>query len=144
MRSILSIRSILLRLFLLPVAALAFGCSGDINDFPTTPDPVFVTETFTGTLNINGAATHNVFTGATGTVTAILTSLGETAPEKIGFSMGTLAGATCTVVLHNDNAVVTSALSGTVSTLAGSLCVRVYDVGALTESVPYTFTVTHP
>jgi hypothetical protein len=137
-------RALILRLVLLPVAALAVGCSGDIADFPTTPDPVIVTETFTGTLNINGAATHNVFTGATGTVTATLTSLGETAPAKVGFSMGTLAGATCTVVLHNDNAVVTSALSGTVSTLAGTLCVRVYDVGSLTETVPYTFTVTHP
>jgi hypothetical protein len=137
-------RALILRLVLLPVAALAVGCSGDIADFPTTPDPVIVTETFTGTLNINGAATHNVFTGATGTVTATLTSLGETAPAKVGFSMGTLAGATCTVVLHNDNAVVTSALSGTVSTLAGTLCIRVYDVGSLTETVPYTFTVTHP
>jgi hypothetical protein len=144
MRSMLSIRSIVLRVCVLPVAMLAFGCSGDINDFPTTPDPVIVTETFTGMLNINGAATHNVFTGATGTVTATLTSLGETAPAKVGFSMGTLAGATCTVVLHNDNAVVTSSLSGTVSTLAGTLCVRIYDVGSLTESVAYTFTVTHP
>ena len=144
MRSILSMRSIFLRAFVLPAAALAFGCSGDINDFPTTPDPVIVTETFTGTLNVNGAATHTVFTGATGTVTATLTSLGENAPAKVGFSMGTLAGSTCTVVLHNDNAVVTSILSGTVSTLAGSLCVRVYDVGSLTESVSYTFTVTHP
>lgn len=58
--------------------------------------------------------------------------------------MGTLAGATCSAVLTNDNAVVTSVLTGTVSTLGGSLCVRVYDVGVLTEPVPYTFTVSHP
>jgi hypothetical protein len=85
-----------------------------------------------------------VFTGATGTVTATLTSLGEKPPAKVGISLGTLAGATCTVVLHNDNAVVTSSLSGTVSTLAGSLCLRIYDVGALTEAITYTLTVTHP
>ena len=103
-----------------------------------------MTETFTGTININGAATHHVFTSATGLVTATLTSLGENAPAKVGFSMGTLSGATCSVVLHNDAAVVTSSLSGTVSSLAGSLCVRIYDVGALTESVSYTFTVNHP
>ncbi len=47
-------------------------------------------------------------------------------------------------MLTNDNAVVTSVLSGTVSTLGGSLCVRVYDVGALTESVSYTVAVSHP
>ena len=137
-------RAFILRALVLSIAAAGAGCSGEINNLPTTPDPVIVTETFTGTINVNGAATHNVFTSATGTVTATLTSLGENAPAKIGFSMGTLAGATCTAILTNDNAVVTSNLLGTVSTLGGSLCVRIYDVGALTESVSYTFTVTHP
>jgi hypothetical protein len=128
----------------LSLAAVSFACEGEIANLPTTPDPVMVTETFSGTLTINGAATHPVFTGATGTVTATLTSLGEKPPAKVGISLGTLAGATCTVVLHNDNAVVTSSLSGTVSTLAGSLCLRIYDVGALTEAITYTLTVTHP
>lgn len=138
-------RSFIIRLLLVPIAAVAFGCSGDINDLPTTPDPVIVTETFTGTLTPNGAATHNVFTSATGTVNATLTSLGENAPEKVGLSLGTLGSlATCSVVLHNDNSVVSSALTGTVTTLSGSLCVRIYDVGKLTEPVDYTITVSHP
>jgi hypothetical protein len=137
-------RAFILRALVLLVALVAAGCEGDINKFPTTPDPVIVTETFTGTLTVNGAQTHNVFTGATGVVSATLTSLGENAPEKVGFSMGTLAGATCTVVLHNDNAVVTSSLTGTVANLAGSLCVRVFDVGTLTGPVDYTITVSHP
>jgi hypothetical protein len=136
-------RSLMLRVLLLPVAVLTVACSGAIDDLPTTPDPVTVTDTYTGSLNINGAATHNVFTQATGTVTATLTSLGENPPAKVGFSMGTLAGSTCSLHLTNDNAVVTSVITGTVSTLNGSLCVRIYDVGALTESVTYTFTVTH-
>ncbi len=89
--------------------------------------------------------TQNVFTGATGAVSATLTSLGDNPPAKVGFSMGTLGSTgVCTPVLVNDNAVVNSTLSGTVSTLAGSLCVRVYDTGALTETVNFTFTVTHP
>ena len=137
-------RAIILRALVLSVALVAAGCEGEIANLPTTPDPVTVTETFTGTLTVNGAQTHNVFTGATGLVTATNTSLGETAPEKVGLSMGTLAGATCTVVMHNDNAVVTSYLSGTVATLAGSLCVRVFDVGKLTGPVDYTITVSHP
>lgn len=131
------------------MAAVAVGCSGEIDNLPTTPDPVIVTETFTGTLTVNGAMTHNVFTAATGTVSATLTSLGDNPPEKVGFSMGTLTGtgtlsATCSVVLHNDAAVVSSNIIGTVTTLSGSICVRVHDVGALTEPVSYTFTVTHP
>jgi hypothetical protein len=137
-------KSIILRAFVLPFAAVVFGCSGEIDNLPTTPDPVIVTETFTGTLSVNGAVTHNVFTGATGTISATLTSLGDNPPERVGFSMGTLAGATCSVVLHNDSAVVSSNLIGTVTTLAGSICVRVHDVGSLREPVSYTFTVTHP
>jgi len=124
---------------------LLMGCDAEIDNLPTTPDPVIVTDTFNGTLTVNGAQTHNVFTGATGTVTATLTSLGEEAPEKVGLSMGTLgATGTCTVVLHNDNAVVTTSLSGTVSTLQGSLCVRIFDVGKLTRPIDYTITVSHP
>ena len=139
-------RSFMLRLLVLPMVAMAVGCEGEINNLPTTPDPVIVTETFTGDLTVNGGVTHNVFTGATGTVLATLTSLGDTPPAKVGFSMGTLSagGGTCAVILHNDNAVVNSSLTGTVTTLSGALCVRVYDVGSLTAPVSYTFTVTHP
>lgn len=138
-------RSFMTRFVLvLPLLAAIAGCSGTINDLPTTPDPVIVTETFTGDLNINGAMTHFVSLAATGTVTATLTSLGDTPPTKVGFSMGTLAGTTCTTVLHNDSAVVTSVLSGSVSTLGANLCVRIYDTGALTGTIPYTFTVSHP
>ena len=138
-------RAFILRTLVLSVAIGAAGCEGEINNFPTTPDPVTVTETFTGTLTVNGAQTHNVFSGATGLVTATITSLGETAPEKVGFSMGTLSSVgTCTVIVHNDNAVVTSALTGTVANLSGTLCVRIFDVGALTAPVDYTMTVSHP
>jgi hypothetical protein len=138
-------RAIILLSLVLSAAFVAAGCDGEINNIPTTPDPVFVTETFTGTLTVNGAQTHNVFTSATGMVTATVTSLGETAPEKVGFSMGTLSTiGTCTVVLHNDSAVVNSSLNGTVANLNGSLCVRVFDVGSLTAPVDYTITVNHP
>ena len=137
-------RSFMLRLLVLSMAVVAVSCSGEIDNLPTTPDPVIVTETFTGTLTVNGAVTHNVFTLATGTVSATLTSLGDNPPEKVGFSMGTLSGATCAVVLHNDAAIVSSNIIGTVTSLQGSICVRVHDVGVLTEPVSYTFTVTHP
>jgi hypothetical protein len=139
-------RAIILRALVLSVATVGFGCSGEIDNLPTTPDPVIVTDTFTGTININGAATHNVFTTATGNVTARLTSLGDNPPSKIGLALGTLAsgGTVCNVVVANDNAVVTTEVVGTVQSLAGSLCARIYDVGSLTESVSYTFTVTHP
>ena len=134
----------ILRLLIASLAMTVSACSGLIDELPTTPDPVITTETFNGTLTVNGGQTHQFFTGATGMVTATLTSLGENPPEMVGFSMGTMSGATCNIVLANDRAVVTSIVSGTVSTLSGALCVRVYDVGKLTGPVDYTFTVSHP
>ena len=132
-------------LVLVIIAAVSGGCSGLIDELPTTPDPVITTETFTGTLTVNGGRTHPFFTSATGAITATLTSLGDApADTTVGFSLGTLAGASCNVVLANDQAVVTSVLNGTVSTLGGQLCVRMYDVGRLSGPVDYTFTVSHP
>ena len=140
-------RSFIIRFaFVLPVLAAVAGCSGQIDQLPTTPDPVITTETFSGTLTVNGAQTHFVFTAATGGITATLTSLGDNPPAKVGFSLGTLAGTTCTSnpTLYNDSAIVNSSLTGTVTTLGGALCARIYDTGALTQSVDYTFTVSHP
>jgi hypothetical protein len=138
-------RQLILRIVIVSLAATASACSGLIDELPTTPDPVITTETFNGTLTVNGSQTHAVFTGATGAVTATLTSLGEAPPSKVGFSMGTLSQTgVCTVVLRNDNAVVNTALTGTVSTLQGSLCVSVYDTGAMTTPLDYIFTVSHP
>ena len=134
----------ILRLLIASLAISVSACSGLIDELPTTPTPEPVTETFTGTLTINGGQTHQFFTGATGAITATLTSLGENPPEMIGFSMGTMAGPNCNIVIANDRAVVTTVVNGTVSTLSGALCMRVYDVGMLTGPVDYTFTVLHP
>jgi len=133
------------RVFALLLVLTTAGCKGDLDSlFPTTPDPVRVTETFSGTVAINGAATHAFFTSTTGSVTATLTSLGDTPPESIGVSLGTWSGAACTLVLVQDRAVVTSIVVGTVSTLGGSLCVRIYDAGRLTAPTPYEIKVDHP
>ena len=138
-------RFMMLRGLIVALAVTASACSGLIDQFPTTPDPVITTETFSGTLTVNGSQTHPVFTAATGPVTARITSLGEAPPAKVGFSVGTLSQlGTCTVVLRNDNAVVNTALEGTLSTLQGSLCVSIYDTGAMSAPLDYVFTVSHP
>ena len=48
-------RAFILRSLVVSLAATAAACSGTINQIPTTPTPVPVTETFTGTLTVNGA-----------------------------------------------------------------------------------------
>ncbi len=135
----------MLRLLIASLAVTVSACSGLIDELPTTPDPVITTETFSGTLTQNGAYTQPFFTTATGNVVATLTSLGEAPPEKVGFALGTMsASGACNIVLANDNAIVNTQLTGTVTTLSGALCVRLHDVGALTEPVAFTFTVSHP
>jgi hypothetical protein len=138
-------RSFLLRAFLiLPLALVAGACHGNTVTTPTLPSPTLVTETFTGTIGINGAATHPFTTTTTGTVTATLTNMAPDSTLTIGLSMGTWNGATCAIVLANDKAVRTSVVTGTVSTIAGNLCVRIYDVGGISAPTDYEVTVIHP
>jgi hypothetical protein len=132
-------------LLLLTVVALGAGAC-DSDEMPTSPTPApTVTDTFTGTLNPNGAVTHqfNVTAATGGTITATLKSVDPT-DKAIGFSLGNWNGVFCQAVLANDAALQTATLSGTTQTPA-SLCVRVYDVGTLGETaVAYTVEVVHP
>jgi hypothetical protein len=103
-----------------------------------------VTDTFTGSLTLNGAATHSFLTSAAGLVTATLTAIDPAESNVLGFSMGTWDGVTCRVVLANDLAVASSTLTGTTASPA-SLCIRLYDLGNLkSESLAYTVQVVHP
>jgi len=138
-----------MRLFLLravlvlPLEGGAWACGN--NTTPTAPtDPTLTTEEFSGTVTVNGAVTHNFYSTSTGSVTATLTALAPESTTTIGLSLGTWNGASCAVVIANDQAVLTSIVTGTVSTIGGSLCVRVYDVGAMTEPTDYTVSVVHP
>ena len=129
---------------LVPCALLAVGCGKDQTTTPTTPTtPTTVTETFSGTVTKNGAVTHTFTSGAAGTVQATLTSLGPDASVPIGLSLGTWNGATCAIVLANDKAIQTSSVIGNVSAVGG-LCVRLYDVGNLSDAATYEVIVTHP
>lgn len=124
-------------------ALFASGCSDNTPTAPTQPEVVTTTETFTGTININGAATHSFFTTTVGQVNATLTVL-DPADRTISMTLGTWNGVSCAIVIANDKAVVTSVVTGTVSTSSGSLCVRVSDVGSLIGPTNYEVQVVHP
>mgnify|MGYP003345694293 CR=1 FL=1 len=66
---------------------------------PTPSTPVTVTETFSGSIGRNGAATHTFLAQASGTVTMTLTTLADT--EAIGLSLGTWNGTACQLVIAN-------------------------------------------
>lgn len=129
-------------LLLAATLAVSFAACGDDNS-PTTPSPPTgsVTEVFSGTLTVNGGATHQFKASGAGTVTATLTSL--TPAARLGFSVGNWTGTACSAVLSNDFALAGDVLSAQASAVA-SLCVRIYDAGYMTDSVDYAITVTHP
>lgn len=125
---------------------LAAGC-GNNAQTPTTPTETVttVTDTFTGTLTRNGATSHPfpVVSAAGGDVTASLKALSPDGAAVVGMSLGTWNGTACQAVLSNDRATVASALLGR-ATSAGTLCVRIFDVGTLTEPQDYEVEVVHP
>src|SRR5688500_8936047 len=131
-----------LGVLLLPLAMTACG---DDAETPTAPTPpTTFTETFTGTLTPNGARTHNFVSQASGTVTATLTALSPDSTISVGLALGTWNGQVCQIVLPNDNAVVTTVVTGGTSAIA-NLCVRISDVaGTVTQPTNYEIVVVHP
>jgi hypothetical protein len=131
--------------FFLPLlAAMTFaGCGGSNNtaQVPTTPTPVAVTETFSGTLTVNGAQTHRFAVDRAGTVSAQLKTLSDQA-ATVGISLGTWNGAACTIIISNTAAVLNTAVTGTAQS-SGQFCVWLNDVGKLTAGVDYSVDVTH-
>lgn len=125
---------------------LAAGC-GDDPVTPTTPTTTVttVTDTFTGTLTRNGATSHPfpVVSTAGGDVTASLKAVTPDAEAVVGMSLGTWNGTACQAVISNDRATVSTAILGR-ATSTGTLCVRVFDVGALNEPQDYEVEVVHP
>lgn len=136
-------RSVFRPAWLVVLLAVMPACSDDQPTTPTTPTNPPVTETFSGSINPNGAATHT-FTGSTaGNVTATLSAVGPDSATIVGFLLGVWNGGSCTTVTASDAASQNTVLYGNLSASA-VLCVRIYDVGRLTENATYEITVVHP
>jgi hypothetical protein len=126
---------------------LAAGCGNDALTALLTPTTVAVTvtDTFSGTVGRNGATSHPfpvVSTGG-GDVIASLKSVSPDAMAVLGLSLGTWNGTACQAIISNDRATVSSAILGRATT-TGTLCVRIFDVGALNEPQDYEVQVVHP
>ena len=127
---------------MLTLAGVACDSGETTPTTPTTPGPT-ITETFAGTVTLNGAATFTFNTSSSGIVTATLRSIAPVTTAQIGLAIGTWNGVSCTVVLTNDRITQGLAVTGQVNA-AGSLCVRLYDVGQLTETSTFEVVVVHP
>lgn len=128
----------------LAAAIAAAGCDNTVSNTPTGP-PQTTTDTFTGTINVNGGATHTFNVAVAGSVTATLTTVSPDATVQVGFLIGTwnAVTASCQQSIAKDDAVQGVILSGNASG-PGTLCTRIYDTGKLTGAINYTITVVHP
>ena len=119
---------------------VAAGCGDDPVAAPIEP-PVSIDETFTGTVNLNGASSHIFFTERPGQAIVSLESLAPDSAALVSLIFGTWNGTYCQVVFVKDDATTGTNMIGNAS--AGAFCVRVADIGLLTEATTYTVKVTH-
>ena len=128
--------------FPLLIATTFIGCgSNNTPTAPTQPAPVTIVQSFSDTLNVNGARTPSFTVDRGGAVSAQIKALSDQA-ATIGVSLGTFNGAACAIIISNTAAVLNTAVSGTAQS-TGQFCVWVNDVGKLTAGVDYTIDVTH-
>jgi hypothetical protein len=123
------------------VCSAAAGCADDDPITGPIETPTEITETFTGTVTILGASTHVFTTERQGQASVQLESLAPDSAAMVSLIFGTWNGAACELRIVNDNATTGTALIGNAS--AGSFCVRVSDIGRLTEPTTYSIKVLH-
>ncbi len=137
----------MIRCALLGVAIAAGACNSSTVTGSTTattsPTLAAAVDHFTGTLTPNAALTFPFTVAAGGAVGGIIDSLTPDSTIVIGMSLGTWSNNLCQVVLSNDQATTGSSVNGAVTT-SGSLCVRLYDVGNVKQSVSFVVEVGHP
>src|SRR4051812_42158403 len=125
----------------LGTVVFAAGCSDPVA--PTTPTPAVptITETFSDTLLVGGANTHQFLVNTIGGVKVTLTTV--TPGAAVGLGIGFPSTGSCSLL----DRIVTVAsepaqLTGTANA-PGNLCVEIFDVGNLVEPAAYTINVLH-
>jgi hypothetical protein len=127
---------------ILTIGLSASACDSDEPITPTEPEPVPVSETFSGTLTLNGAVRHTFVTQRAGNVSATLGELTPVSTAVVSLSLGTWNGQSCQIIIARDDATTGGSVIGTAS--AGNFCVRVSDPnGSLTQPTDYTVSVSH-
>jgi len=124
------------------LALAAASCASDTQVPPApTAVPASITDTLTGTLTVGGTSAQPFTVQQTGHLTVTLNSV--TPAAAVGIGIGTPSAGGCAVVSSQSPVVpgTTVAMSGIA--LSGNLCVSVFDVGNLVETVTYTLTVFH-
>jgi hypothetical protein len=119
----------------------AAGCDSDTNE----PDITSTVETFASRLQENGSAWRSVNVTKAGDVTMQLVSLTQT-DAKMNLGIGTISGTQCVIAASVDTVAngteVAPQLTRTLST--GTYCVRIADIGNLTQLVEFSIRIEKP
>ena len=138
-------RLVLMACALMPFAA---GCDNgplasttDTTTTTTTTSPV--TEIFSSQLAVGGYAFRTITAAKAGTISVTLTSAGSSSTLKLGLGLGIpdFSGTTCLFTRSTE-----TAAGGQLSATAdpGNYCLRVWDLGTLTATTPFTVTIVRP
>ena len=125
----------------LGVALVSAGCADPAA--PTTPTPATptITDTFSDTLLVLGANTHQFNVSVVGGVKVTLTSVEPGAAVLLG--VGTPSLRSCSVIDHVEAVAGKSVLLSGTATVPGAYCVLIQDPGNLVEPAVYTINVLH-
>jgi hypothetical protein len=130
------------------------ACGANSGSTPTAPTPTtptaadpLVTESFAGTLTVNGSRFYAFEVGTYGTVNVTLQNVGGVTgvPDTVwvGLGIGVPDGTDCsTTTSLNTQAGSSPQVSSVVE--AGIYCARVYDVGNLAAPTAFAIGIAHP
>lgn len=126
---------------LLALLAVSAGCGSD----PTTPTPTTTVEQFSSRLQEKGSAWRSVNVPTAGDVTIQLVNVTQT-DAVMNVGIGTISGTQCVLAASVDtvgnSASVAPQLTRTVA--VGTYCVRIADIGNLTQIVDFTIRIEKP
>jgi hypothetical protein len=122
------------------------ACGGsDAATTSPTPTATRTTDTFSGSVPINGSAFHAFSVSQSGEVDVTLTAAAPPSTIVMGIGLGMVVDSICER-LPGATASVPSGSSAQLAGIVtpGTLCAEVFDVGNQAAPVSYTITVTHP
>jgi hypothetical protein len=130
----------------LGVALGAAACDPDVvptdTGTSTSPSPT-ITESFTGSITLNGAVSYFFSTNAAGLLTATIRTLTPDSTMQLGLALGTWNG-NCNTTISNERAGQGITVTGSVSG-SGNLCVRIFDAnGTVITPSQFEIVVVHP
>jgi hypothetical protein len=125
------------------VAMAVAGCGGNSTTTATSPSTPTKpsNEIWSSVLAPGGTSSRSFTVNAAGTVSVTMTSAGATVGLGVGLPRVTGGGCRLGVSV---NASASSAPQITTQADAGQYCVQVFDLGTLTDPIPFAITIDHP